>query len=684
MLMTAATRRLFLILATLACAVTAQVRDTPVYFSPDPGYAKLSFGHDGSIWLSNDLLRTVVHFESRRIAGITFGGMPSTVEGLHAAELSPISTLPFTLVLGDGTVLPATSLKLLGEAKLETLDSQSDAPRLAERFHGRAAALELEDEQGRLHVTWRLILRNSSNYLRQEITIAARSTDVPVREVRLVDLESRNAHVSGIVKGSPVVSDQFFAGFENPLSTCAVANGRARCWIERELPLKASQSVTYSSVIGIASPGQLRRSFLHYVERERAHPYRPYLNYNSWYDLGYFSRYDEQGALSVINAFGTELTRKRGVPIASFLFDDGWDNPETLWQFNGGFPDGFNKLRDTAASYGTAPGVWLSPWGGYGKPRQQRVAAGSKAGYETEGIGFALSGPKYYQAFHEACVNFVKRYGVNQFKFDGTGNADRVVPGSQFDSDFAAAIQLIGDLRALKPDLYINLTTGTYPSPFWLHYADSIWRGGEDHEFLGVGPKREQWITYRDADVYEHIVMSGPLFPLNSLMLHGMIYARFAKNLDTDPSGSFANEVHDFFGNGTQLQEMYITPSLLSQDNWDTLAEAAQWSRSNADVLVDAHWIGGDPAMLEVYGWASWSPNKAILVLRNPSDKPQSISIDIGQALELPSLVPQGYELHSPWKQGSSQPSLRLAAGVAHSFSLKPFEVLVLEGAPIK
>jgi hypothetical protein len=49
-----------------------------------------------------------------------------------------------------------------------------------------------------------------------------------------------------------------------------------------------------------------------------------------------------------------------------------------------------------------------------------------------------------------------------------------VVAGSRFDSDFDAAISLIGDLRKANPDLYVNLTTGTYPSPFWLRFADSI------------------------------------------------------------------------------------------------------------------------------------------------------------------------------------------------------------------
>jgi hypothetical protein len=70
---------------------------------------------------------------------------------------------------------------------------------------------------------------------------------------------------------------------------------------------------------------------------------------------------------------------------------------------------------------------------------------------------------------------------------------------------------------------------------------------------------------------------------------------------------------------------MYVTPSLLSAEDWDTIAEAAKWARANADVLVDSHWIGGDPNKLEVYGCASWSSRKGILTLRNPLDKPQAL-----------------------------------------------------------
>ena len=234
-----------------------------------------------------------------------------------------------------------------------------------------------------------------------------------------------------------------------------------------------------------------------------------------------------------------------------------------------------------------------------------------------------------------------------------------------------------------KPDIFINLTTGTYPSPFWLRYADSIWRGGEDHEFAGVGSDRQQWITYRDGDVYERVVSAGPLYPLNSLMLHGLIYAQYAKNLGNDPTHSFTNEIHDYFGTGTQLQEMYITPSLLTKENWDNLAEAAKWSRQNADILRDTHWVGGDPRKLEVYGWASWSPRKASLVLRNPSDKPQQFTIDVRKTFEVPAGSPATFTAKSPWAADAGTKPMSLNAGAPGIFELAPFQVLTLVATPV-
>jgi hypothetical protein len=621
--------------------------------------------------LANQMMQAQWSVRAGKLTGVKF-----VVRSTGAKIALPRD--PFLLILKDGTSVRASEMTLTEGPRVQSLRADPGASRAAEHFSGQALLVRLQDKAKTISLAWRAILRDGSNYVRQEITVSALSDDLPIADVRLFEGSLPGARVVGNVKGSPVTAGDLFLGFEDPLAECRTKE-IVTCGTKRELPLRKGQTVDYSLVIGVSPLGQMRRGFLNYVERERAHPYRTFLHYNSWYDIGFGKPYDGAAVLDVIGAFGRELVRKRGVKLDSFLLDDGWDDPQSTWQVNSGFAGGIAAVNRAAHEYGGAIGVWLSPWGGYEEAKQQRLDFGRKNGFETNEGGFALSGPKYYARFREVSLDFILKDGVNQFKIDGTGNVDSVFPGSSFDSDFAAAIRLIRDWRATKPDLYVNLTTGTYPSPFWLRYADSIWRGGEDHSFAGVGTWRQKWITYRDAQTYHDIVQAGPLFPLNSLMLHGLIYARQAEHLDSDPGNDFKNEVHDYFGTGTQLQEIYISHALLSKNDWDTLAEAANWSRRNAGVLRDTHWIGGDPGKLEVYGWAAWSREKAILTLRNPSDQRQSIAIDVGRAFELPPGVPRRFVASSPWKQDRGAPPVSLAAGEAHVFTMEPFEVLTLE-----
>jgi len=626
----------------------------------------------GIVSLSNHLMTARWSVANRR-----FTGLGLQFPRHHSV---PLPGDAFILIAKDGASVRASEMDIVRGPQVVTINPDPKAERAAARLPGESVVLRLEDAQKRLSVTWRAILRDHSNYLREEVSIAAIGNDQPIQEVRLFDSELQGARVMGVVKGSPVVAGDLFLGFEHPLASCDVGN-RVVCSMKRELPLKNGQTVRYSLVMGIVEAGQMRRGFLTYLERERPRPYQPFLHYNSWYDIGYGNRYSAADVLDAIHAFGSELVRKRGVQLNSFLLDDGWDNTDSLWQFNPGFPQGIDPLTAAARQYGAGIGIWLSPWGGYEEAKQHRLAYGRRNRFETNDGGFALSGPRYYARFRDVSCGFIGK-GVNQFKIDGTGNVNRVFPGSSFDSDFAAAINLIEDWRALNPDLYINLTTGTYPSPFWLLNADSIWRSGEDHSFAGVGSWREKWITYRDQQIYRGIVKAGPLFPLNSLMLHGLIFARQAEHLETDPGHDFANEIHSYFGTGTQLQEMYISHALLSADDWDLLAEAANWSRRNAQVLKDTHWVGGDPGKLEVYGWAAWSPEKSVVTLRNPSDRPQTFSVDVGKALELPPRAATRFSARSPWKSHQAAPPIPLFAGQEHTFVLQPFQVLSLELSP--
>jgi hypothetical protein len=586
----------------------------------------------------------------------------------------------FRLELGDGTILKSSDFKLVGPPVIESLKRELDSPTSARHEAGRQLVAKFSAPDKNLSAEWRVILRDGSSYVREELALRATDQDVLVKEIVLFDEKVPGAKTAGTVDGSPVVAGDFFFGYEHPMAKNVVgADSSVHCGFLRNAVLKAGETLTQSCVIGVVPHGQLRRGFLAYVERERVHPYRPFLHYNSWFDIAWDKqKYDEAKSLDAIDQFGHELVEKRGVKMDSFLFDDGWDDNQTLWKFHGGFPNGFTPLKSEAAKYHAGIGVWVSPFGGYDEARRQRLKYGSEHGYETNASGFSLSGPKYFQRFHDIVLEMAGKYGVNQFKFDGLAAGGKAAAnGLTRDGD--AMLRLVADLRAVKPDIYINQTVGTWPSPFWLLYVDSTWRAGADHAFHGKGSLRQQWITYRDAETYKNVVQRGPLYPLNSIMLHGIIFATNASKLTMTSDADFADEVRSFFGNGTQLQEMYITPKLLNSQNWDDLAEAAKWSRSNSDVLVDTHWIGGNPEKDEVYGWASWTPRKGILVLRNPADKPATFSADVKNIFELPAGTAKTFHLRSPWKKDRSESEITIGTGQPQTIQLKPFEVLVLE-----
>ncbi|MBR5213108.1 MAG: hypothetical protein IKV92_02505 [Akkermansia sp.] len=578
--------------------------------------------------------------------------------------------------------LPLTALDLMcGEVCYTTVAADPAARRLADRRAAQRASVAFAVTTDGYKLEWWAELREGQPYCRVGLDITPMQFAMPARKITLLNVVAPEARVEGTVKGAPVVAagNRLFAGVESPLSRGEVTAEGFACSLERTTHLPARTTSRISAVMGFCRPGQLRRTFqLAYLNEERARPYFPLFNYNTWYDIGYFSRYTEKDVLDTVRLFGEELVNKRGVVMDSFLLDDGWDNTETLWQFHDELPNEFREIRKLMESYGSAPGVWFSPWGGYGQPKLNRLAAAGDT-YETNERGFALSGPKYYELFRDMCLHMIREHGVNQFKLDGCSGMADPAPGSRFGSDFEAAISLIDELRAEKPDIYINLTTGTWASPFWFSIADSVWRGNWDHDFCGVGTARQQWITFRDAMIYAHNVKISPLCPINSLMTHGVIYNKGARGLMTTENDDLADEIWSGLGLGTQMQEVYITPAMLKDHEWDTLAAAAKWTRANAATLVDSHWVGGDPAVLEAYGFASWSPAKGILVLRNPSDREQEFSFDPAAVFELPLGAPLRYALSSP--KGDALPA-EAVAGTPTSLRLTPFGVLVIEATP--
>lgn len=612
------------------------------------------------------------------------GIAPAAIHDVQAGRTLARTGEAFRIELEDGRRLPASRLKRQGEPVVTRLEADPRSSRLAGRIEGQQVELALLSDDGHLRVHWRALLTDGANYLREELAISAVDDDVELREIVWLDQALPSAAVAGTVDGSPLTADNIFFGAEDPMAANRITNGTVQCRLPRPVRLSRGETLTQSFVWGVTPPGQQRRAFLHYLERERAHPFRPFLHYNSWYDIAWDPfALNETNCLDAIRTFGERFIRPHGAVVDAMVFDDGWDDPKTLWQFHGGFPNGFTPLADLCRQYETRLGVWLSPFGGYGAPKEQRLEFGRQQGYELNATGFSLAGPKYYAAFKRSCVEMIRRYGVNHFKFDGIAAGMYADGGAEHAADTEAMRRLMLELRQEAPDLYINLTTGSWPSPFWLRYADSLWRQGNDMGHAGQGTRQQQWLTYRDQEVRRNIVGKGPLFPLNSLMTQGVAWSRHGLAGDaTFTSAGFRDDVRAFFGSGTGLQELYLQPGRLTAEDWAVLAEAAKWARAHADVLVDTHWIGGDPAAAEIYGYASWSPRKGIVMLRNPDVQPREFALEVGTAFELPPGAPRRYSLRSAWAEDRAKPSVAVEAGKPLSMTLQPFEIVVLEAEP--
>ncbi len=646
-----------------------------------PQAATLRF-EDGQGVLENGLLRATWEGKDA-VRNLQIGG------GGLSAEVPPASLKElFSIILADGKEIPSSQLEGIGDLRRTRVEATPEAVRKEERHGGWMLARSFRSQSPDFRAEWSMTLRDGANYIVFELRLDGGNKDVPIRGVRLLDASGPRGKVAGTVQGSPVVAGRMFFGGESPLAENRVEGDGLRCEIPLP-PLRPGGTLRRTAVAGVAPEGQLRRGFLDYLERRRARPYRPFVHYNSWYHLNIGrpgNRMVEEECLETVSLIGRELTDKRGVRLDGFVWDDGWDDHDSLWGFHDGFPRGFRKIREASAKYGAAMGVWMSPWGGYGGPQKRRVEHGKKQGFETNARGFSMAGPKYRDRFREVCLHMMRDQGVAFFKFDGMGGGNEVEGAkAEASEDIEGVLDLVRSLREENPDLFISATVGTWASPFWLLHADSIWRQGGDTGYHGAGNHREQWITYRDMYAYRRVVQAGPLYPLNALMFHGLTIAdrRNPAKMPRDEE-SVIHEIWMTFGCGTGLLELYISPYLLTDPMWDDLAAAVKWYRANEDVLVDTHWVGGDPGKGEVYGFASWNPRKAILVLRNPSDKAQAIEMDLQQAFELPAGACRAYRLADARRPDSGRAPARVEAGHPHAFRLDPFEVKVWNATPAR
>src|SRR4051812_29342334 len=76
----------------------------------------------------------------------------------------------FQIVLGDGSILKASDFELIGIPRTEKLIAESDSPRRARHSSGKQFLALFQSTNDHLFVEWRVLLRQDSSYLREELT----------------------------------------------------------------------------------------------------------------------------------------------------------------------------------------------------------------------------------------------------------------------------------------------------------------------------------------------------------------------------------------------------------------------------------------------------------------------------------------------------------------------------------
>lgn len=617
-----------------------------------PGVAKIT-QKSNSYQLANKVLKA---------SFINTGGK-LYFNGCSELGLQP-STELFKVLLGDGKIITASEMKL-EDVKMATLAENPSAATASLRYAGKALEARFTYEE--LSIVWRAVLRNGSHYLRTEMDIQA-AKDLPMKGIVAMNyLVAKNSaytapEVVGNTRGAILASNHIFAGLETPMGLNSCKDEGNVTHIEgfwrRNTTLKAGKTWNISSVVGLVAPKQLRRSFLAYSERERAVAWRPYPVYISWYELNidrnnaqapsYKGNMTVEQCADVVSHWKTHFYDKYQMAPKAFVWDDGWDQYGT-WAFNPNFPNGFDEPANEAKKMGTGIGAWLGPVGGYGQSGEYR-----RAYWRSKG-GMQLSNEDYYNFFIRCCTNMIDRYDFRFFKFDGiSAQASAIGPdeGTRGEENAEAIISIERAVRQKRPDIFLNTTVGTWASPFWFHFTDAVWRQEGDYGEAGdQGTDRERWITYRDRLVYQNFIQRSPVCPINTLMTHGFILSRWgavSKNMDYD---GIVREMRCAFACGSGMVELYNDYKLMDEikDNqgnagalWKDLAECIKWQQEQADVLPDAHWVGGNPwdgKKANVYGWAAWNGKKSVLTLRNPSASAQTFTTTLREALDIPAYV---------------------------------------------
>jgi len=546
-----------------------------VFFASSSFALNIEFGEkkdDGKqiLWLSNALVKCSVIFEEEKLASDRLEAQPKWLSEYGTQPFAIETDADFGLDVmwtgwrAPGNVNNAENPVMLSKDNFELLRHEvqkipGDGRELNLFFKELNNSLELrityQLEQGAFYVRRKMAVRDSRSgrhFLRWVW---------PRRGLLYGNVNILKSGGFGQPLALQIKDAGAFFGLEYPTSENSLKpteKGKTNIHCGQEIGERIGSSWIESEwvVEGLSPNLHVKLWFWKYLDRIRVAPLKPYLLYNSWYDVrapeivkSPAHVMNEENLLRIIESFRKEMVKKRGLKLDVFVLDDGWDIYRSDWVLSKEqFPRGLSPVKDALKEIGTNLGMWFGPIGGYSN-RNWRIEWMRGHGYEVikgpmraheYGVvrgQMCLAGEQYRQLFKKRVLDFVRNHGVGYYKWDGIqfscSEPDHGHPIGIYSrrAVMESVIDLCRSVRSENPDIFLNITSGTWLSPWWMKYANTIWMQGHDYGYSNVPSisRRDRAITYRDYILFEDYGKNDFWFPIANLMTHGIIKGHLQK-----------------------------------------------------------------------------------------------------------------------------------------------------------
>ena len=467
---------------------------------------------------------------------------------------------------------------------------------------------------------------------------------------------------------------------------------------------QSGKMITWDAVVGAARSTDyqvVQSDFYEYIETIATKTgFRQ--QFNSWYDN--MKNITDSNIQESFNEIEKGFTQYGVNPLDSYVVDDGWTNYSSFWDFDRSankFPNELYNSSSQVNKMGSNFGLWLGPRGGYGTERQiANYIANNNLGSRNESSGndINISDGRYLDKLvNDIFVDYQNKFDINYWKLDGmllepsTNSANAHTTTDKLctiSETYERWTDMYETMRKNRPDLWINMTSYTNPSPWHVQWVNSVWMqntGDTGYSYKDGDTDEKAMLTFRDGDYYEFFTKNQWQLPNKYFYNHDPVYAKTAHNVPGGPgrqieytTDELREHLYMLGTRGTAFWEYYYSPSMFDNEKWQVNAEAANWIEDNFDILQKSKMFGGDPEKEQVYGYSCWNGNQGIVSIRNPKNVEQTYTLKLDEKVGVSSGVKNVYGKVVVGDQ-SRQTNDAVSHNTELTYTLKPKEVLIVQ-----